>query len=71
MRLSALVLALVLGLGGVAASSAKTRTDQLTPKQKKKKALKWKPKKFKAAKGKKIHRAKYKATKTKVSAKQQ
>jgi hypothetical protein len=52
MKLYALVLALMIGAGGVttAAAASKPRPDHMSAKQKKRKALKYKPKKFKASK---------------------
>jgi len=51
MKLYALVLALLIGAGGVAtAAASKPRPDHMSAKQKKRKALKYKPHKFKAGK---------------------
>jgi hypothetical protein len=72
MRLCALVLALMIGVGGVTASAAsKPRPDLMSAKQKKKKALKYKPHKFKAAKrNKKGSKAHYGYKQSNVKAKQ-
>ena len=72
MRLFALLLALMIGVGGVTASAAsKPRPDRMSAKQKKRKALKYKPHKFKGAKKhRKNQKAHYSYKQAKVKAKQ-
>ena len=71
MRLCALVLALMIGAGGVTASAAsKPRPDHMSASQKKHKALKYKPHKFKAAKKRKTAKAHYSYKQTDVKRKQ-
>jgi len=72
MRLCAFVLALMIGAGGVTASAAsKPRPDQMSAKQKKKKALKYKPHKYKTfKKNHKPAKAHYSYKQAKVKPKQ-
>jgi hypothetical protein len=71
MRLCALVLALMIGASGVTASAASNpRPDHMSAKQKRHKALKYKPHKFKAAKNRKTGKAHYSYKQAKVKPKQ-
>ena len=72
MKLCSLALALLIGAGGVtSALASKPRPDQMSAKQKKKKALKYKPHKYKAAKVKhKPAKAHYSYKQTEVKPKQ-
>jgi hypothetical protein len=71
MRLCAFLLALMIGAGGVtSAVASKPRPDLMSAKQKKKKALKYKPHKFKAAKNRKSAKAHYSYKQAKAKPKQ-
>ncbi len=70
MRLCALVLALMIGGGVTASAASKPRPDHMSAQQKKKKALKYKPHKFKAAKNRKSAKAHYSYKQAKVKPKQ-
>ena len=72
MKLCAFVLALAIGAGGVtSALASKPRPDHMSAKQKKQKALKYKPHKYKAfKKNRKPAKAHYSYKKTDVKPKQ-